>query len=78
MIETNVICDRCHKKCEGTTYYTVDIYAYDLDKTKPGTSSETASQNITTNMNKVLFGDRHFCSKCIHEFKSILKNTTEE
>ena len=26
MIENIVTCDRCRKKCEGTTYYTVEIY----------------------------------------------------
>lgn len=72
MIETNVICDRCGRKCEGTTYYTLDIWAYDIDKNKPGVSTETASQNLETHMRKSEYGDKHYCSGCMSAFKFLL------
>ena len=59
MIENIVTCDRCKKKCEGSTYYTVDIYGNDINPVDAGISFKSASQNAQTNTHK-LFGSLVF------------------
>ena len=71
MIETNIICDRCRKKVEGSTYYTIDICAHDINRDY-GTSIETATHNT----NRIAKGDTHLCSDCVSRVK-ILLNSNE-
>ena len=72
MIENIVTCDRCKKKCEGTTYYTVDIYGNDIDPVAGGMSFETASQNCQTNAPKIFGDERHYCKSCKDKFEEFL------
>lgn len=76
MIKTQVICDRCGENCSesGTTYYTIDVYGHDISPTSDGrVSSDTAVQNIATNMNKMVNKPRHYCRSCKNEIEQFLK-----
>ena len=43
-------CDRCGEEIKGTTYYTVSIYADDINsKSAETVTYTTAAQNIQTN-----------------------------
>ena len=73
MIENIVTCDRCKKKCEGTTYYTIDIYANDIKSTGDGSvTMKTASQNAQTNTYKLFNQERHYCESCRDKIESFL------
>jgi hypothetical protein len=72
MIESKVTCDRCKKPCGGTTYYTIDIYGHDI-KQSPSVSTETAAQNMHTNLAKGLGTQRHYCDKCKAEIEDFMR-----
>ena len=68
------VCDRCGRTITGNTYYTVDIYGEDINPTNDGLkSSTTASQNISTNMAKIICPEKHYCEKCRDEFENFLR-----
>ena len=68
-----VICDKCKKKCEGTTYYTVDIYGHDINPTDDDKNSlTTAAQNISTNMAKIDCQEKHYCESCKDKIQNFL------
>ena len=76
MIENIVTCDRCRKKCEGTTYYTVEIYGHDINPTNDGSQSmTTATQNAQTNTYKLFNHEKHHCEKCRDKIVDFLSNT---
>ena len=68
-------CDRCGEEIKGTTYYTVSIYAEDINpKTEYSVYAETAIQNYSTNM-KVLFNAKpQYCKKCRDEIEKFITN----
>lgn len=68
-------CDRCGAEIKGTTYYTVSIYAEDINpKTEYSVYAETAIQNCSTNM-KVLFNTKpQYCKKCRDEIEKFITN----
>ncbi len=72
-----MICDRCGKEIEGTTYYTVSINAADINP-KPEyavTSTATAVQNLA-NAFSVINAKPQYCKRCrdkIEEFININK-----
>ena len=65
MFEHNVICDRCRRKCEGSTYYTIDISATDVISTDDGrVSCKTASHTMNDTLKKMHGYIRHYCENC--------------
>ena len=79
MIENIVTCDRCRKKCEGTTYYTVEIYGHDIRPSNDGTQSmTTATQNAQTNTYKLFNHEKHYCEKCRDKIIDFLSNTNAD
>lgn len=75
MIQTIVTCDRCNDKCSshGTSYYTIDIYANDINPTNDNkVSTETAAQNVSENMSKVLGNKKHYCRRCKEEIEKFM------
>lgn len=63
-----IICDRCGDECVNGTYYTIDIYGYDMDDTpKYGISVDAANQNLGTNLSKVWGTEQRYCKKCRDE-----------
>ena len=66
MIENVVTCDRCKKKCEGTTYYTLNINAHDINPTNDGRVSFETLANNTYVFAMTAFGSKkHYCENCI-------------
>ena len=76
MIENIVTCDRCRKKCEGTTYYTVEIYGHDINPAGDSSQSmTTVTQNVQTNTYKLFNHEKHYCEKCREKIVGFLSNT---
>lgn len=67
------ICDRCHKKCKGSTCYTVDIYGEDISPGSILKSTETAAVNIATNISKATGRQKHYCKDCIGKLREFLE-----
>lgn len=65
-------CDRCGKEIEGTTYYTLSIYAEDINPIKNMQSSTTAMQNLSENMGKVFSQKKCYCEKCKIEIEKFI------
>ncbi len=69
-----MVCDRCGKEIEGTTYYTVSIYAEDINpKTEYRVYVDTAIQNLNTAMIS-LNTKPQYCKKCRDEIEEFIKN----
>lgn len=70
-----VYCDRCGKEIEGTTYYTISIYAEDINpKTEYAVYTETAIQNANTNI-EILFNTKpQYCKKCRDEIEEFIRS----
>lgn len=69
-----MICDRCGKEIEGTTYYTVSIYAADINpKTEYTTSASAAIQNLS-NALSVFNAKPQYCKKCRDEIEAFINN----
>lgn len=69
-----VICDRCKKPIDGTTYYTVDIYGHDISPTNDGRRSiASAIQNVITNEAKGEGLEKHYCSSCRDKIEKFLR-----
>jgi hypothetical protein len=66
-------CDRCGKEIKGTTYYTISIYADDINpKTDYTVYTDTAIQNMSTNM-MVLFNSKpQYCKDCRDEIEAFI------
>ena len=75
MIKFNVICDRCRKECAGTTYFTVQqIGGFDINPTNDGReSTETASHNLSTNLNSIFGIPKHYCKDCIDKIRKFME-----
>lgn len=69
--ETTVTCDRCKKKVEGNTYYTIDVYGHNVGGI--GFSVEAATLNIETNTAKMFGTQKHICPSCIRSIKSFIE-----
>lgn len=63
MIESIVTCDRCGKKCEGNTYYTVDICEHDITPTNDFRTYFDTAHSIK----------RHYCKDCKKDLEKFLK-----
>ena len=68
-----MICDRCGKEIEEATYYTVSIYAEDINP-KPEyavTTAATAIQNLS-NAFTVFNAKPQYCKKCRDEIEAFI------
>lgn len=69
-------CDRCGEEIKGTTYYTVSIYAEDINpKTEYSVYADTAIQNCSTNMKMLFNAKPQYCKKCRDEIEAFIGNT---
>lgn len=77
--ETKIICDRCGQECaEGSSYYTIDVYGHDTKQINDGRISiDVYSQNISTNLLKILKQEKHYCKKCKDEILSFINVKTD-
>lgn len=71
-----MVCARCGKEIEGTTYYTINIYAADINpKTEYTVYAETAIQNTQTNMLAMFNAQKHYCKDCKLAVEEFVKGT---
>ena len=70
-----VHCDRCGKEIEGTTYYTISIYAEDINpKTEYAVYADTAIQNANTNIEMLFNTKPQYCKTCRDEIEAFIRN----
>lgn len=68
-------CDRCGKEIKGTTYYTISIYADDINpKTEYTVYANTAMQNMNTNMMALFNSKPQYCKDCRDEIEAFISN----
>lgn len=68
-----MICDRCEREIEGTTYYMVSIHAADINpKVDYRVSAETAVQNVNTNVMALFNAKPQYCKKCRDEIEAFI------
>ena len=68
-----MICDRCGNEIKGTTYYTISIYADDINpKTDYTVYANTAMKNINTNMMALFNFKPQYCKDCRDEIESFI------
>lgn len=65
-------CDRCEKEIEGTSYYTVSIYAEDINPVENMKSMTTAIQNLNENFGKAFSPKKCYCEKCKIEIEKFI------
>ena len=70
-----MVCDRCGKDIKGTTYYTIHIYAEDINpKTEYRFSTDTVIQNLDMNT-KILFDNvPQYCKECKDKIEAFIHN----
>ena len=67
-----MFCNRCKEEIKGTTYYTVNIYAEDINPTAITKSHTTAMHNINENMAIAFSQKKHYCEKCKNEIEKFI------
>jgi hypothetical protein len=74
MVKIN--CDRCGKEIEGSTYYTISIYAEDINPAPAKTVAyDTAAQNFYTNTLAMFNAKPQYCKKCKDDIEAFINNT---
>lgn len=66
-------CDRCGEEIKGTTYYTINIYAEDINPKPETISYTTAVQNFQTNTLAMFNAKKQYCEKCINEIEKFIE-----
>lgn len=72
---TKMFCDRCGEEIEGTTYYTISIYAEDTNPIENMNSYTTAIQNLNENWSRVFGQKKQYCEKCKNEIEKFIDRT---
>ena len=68
-------CDRCGKEIKGTTYYTISIYADDINPAPAETVAyATAVQNLQTNVLAMFNAKKQYCKDCRDEIEMFINN----
>ena len=76
MIMVKIHCDRCGEEIKGTTYYTISIYADDINpKPAETVAYATAVQNVATNTLAMFNARPQYCKKCRDEIENFIKRT---
>lgn len=74
-----MICDRCGEEIKGTTYYTISIYAEDINPTSAETVTyATAIQNTQTNILAMFNAKKQYCEECKNDIEYYIKNRETE
>ena len=72
-------CDRCGEEIKGTTYYTINIYADDINPKRDNTvTMATAIQNFETNTLALFNSKKQYCKKCRDEIEEFINHYVEE
>ena len=76
IVMVKIHCDRCGAEIEGTTYYTISIYADDINpKPTETVTYATAIQNVATNTLAIFNARPQYCKKCKDEIENFIKIT---
>ena len=68
-------CDRCGEEIKGTTYYTISIYADDINpKPNETVAFATAVQNVQENAFVMFNAKKQYCKKCKDEIEAFINN----
>ena len=70
-----ICCDRCGEEIKGTTYYTINIRAEDIEpfeSMKTGSTSSTFTQKISESMEIIYGNKKHYCEKCKNEIEKFI------
>ena len=68
-------CDRCGKEIKGTTYYTVSIYANDINSKPVETVTyTTAIQDLETNILAMFNVQKQYCKDCRDKIEAFIDN----
>ena len=67
-----IICDRCGKTIDGTTYYMIDIHAEDINNQYGVSSFDTIATNINTTFQHVFAGRPCYCKRCIDSIRDFI------
>ena len=79
MIKNTVVCDRCGKEINESTYYAIDINGNDVHPSKDGrVSLKTMCQNNKTLCKKILGTERHYCSECVSDISNYINLSKKE
>lgn len=69
-----MVCDRCGKEIEGTTYYTVSIHAEDINpKTNYRVYTDTTTLELSTSM-MLLNTQPQYCKECKDKIEAFIHN----
>ena len=69
-----MVCDRCGKEIEGTTYYTVSIHCEDINpKTNYRVYTDTTTLELSTSM-MLLNTQPQYCKKCKDDIQAFISN----
>lgn len=73
-MEKYICCERCKRRIEGSTYYTIDIYGHDINPTNDNrVAFDTATQNAITNSTKLFDKEKCYCKKCRDSIEKFIK-----
>ncbi len=75
-----MFCSKCGKEIKGTTYYTINIVAKDIDPVNDyETYVNTYSYNVKQSMLKAFVKEKHYCEECKDKVEAFLwRNTVED
>lgn len=71
-------CDRCGEEIKGTTYYTISIYAEDINPKPYTTAYITATQNLQINTSIMFNAKKQYCEKCKNEIENFINRTKND
>lgn len=68
-------CDRCGKEIKGSTYYTINIRAEDINPTPvEKVDYATAVQNMEPNILAIFNAKKQYCKDCKDEIEAFINN----
>lgn len=73
-----IVCDRCGKTIDGTTYYTFDIHAEDINNQYGVSSFDTISANINTTFQHIFAGRPCYCKHCIDSINNFIHDSSDQ
>lgn len=73
MIKNTVVCDRCGKEINESTYYAIDINGNDVHPSKDGRVSSTTFCHRAKKVCEKLSGtEHHYCSECAKDISDYI------
>ena len=73
-----IVCDRCGKTINGTTYYTFDIHAEDVRPIYGISSFDTVVTNATTSIQYMVDNKPCYCKQCVESIQNFINNGLDQ